>query len=304
MKNIVFTGILLSIMLNQQIAYGQQEPQFVQFKDNLLTYNPGYAGSRGMMNFTALYRKQWAGFRGAPESTSFFIHTPLKYESVGLGLSLVSDKAGPLSQSWINVDFSYALRFKKERRLAFGVKGGVNILNAGLTNLVATDLNDPDLSQNYTNLIKPNFGAGIHYSSKKFYIGASIPRILQLQNTGIINYRDNRHYYAMAGGYLTINRMLKYSPAVLLKITENAPFGFDITNSLIVYDKFWFGVNYKLEANVGVYIQYLFSNQLKVGYAYELETTALKSHSGGSHEVILSYDLNFLKKNITNPRYF
>jgi type IX secretion system PorP/SprF family membrane protein len=69
-------------------VFGQQEAQFTQFTDNQLFVNPAYAGSNGMLNATALHRQQWVGFNGGPQTSTFSFHSPLNYESVGLGLTL------------------------------------------------------------------------------------------------------------------------------------------------------------------------------------------------------------------------
>ena len=49
-------------------VYAQQESQFTQFMYNKLLINPAYAGSRGVPSVTAVYRSQWVGFEGAPQS--------------------------------------------------------------------------------------------------------------------------------------------------------------------------------------------------------------------------------------------
>ena len=56
----------LGIVLFGFNLHAQQEAQFTQFNDNTLFINPAYAGSREMLNFTAMHREQWVGFDGAP----------------------------------------------------------------------------------------------------------------------------------------------------------------------------------------------------------------------------------------------
>ena len=118
MKRIV---LIVTIILTGWISFGQQDAQFTQYMDNNLYVNPAYAGSRGMMNMTSIHREQWVGMDGAPRSTSFSLHSPLTYESLGLGLTVVNDQVGPISQTMIYGDFSYTLKFKKRMgKLSFG----------------------------------------------------------------------------------------------------------------------------------------------------------------------------------------
>jgi len=49
----------------------QQNPQYTQYMYNMSVVNPAYAGSKDAVSMGALYRKQWAGFDGAPETGTF-----------------------------------------------------------------------------------------------------------------------------------------------------------------------------------------------------------------------------------------
>ncbi len=287
-------------------SIAQQEPQFTQYMDNMQYYNPAYAGSREMMNITALHRQQWVGVNGAPMTTTLAMNTPLKYESLGVGLSLMNDKIGPTNATWINADLSYALRFKKHGgRLSFGVKAGLNLLNGDLSALSKQDGSDDMLNTRYQNELQPNIGAGIYYHSKQWFVGVSVPKIVQnVKDITSINYLDQRHYYLTLGGYIQASRMLKIRPSAMLKVTENAPFALDGSLAFIFYDKLWLGANYRLEESAGVFVQYQISNQFKIGYAFEMGTGKIRKYNAGTHEIMLSYDFLFKGKSLSSPRYF
>lgn len=297
---------IMAILLLSGWSFGQQEAQYTQYLDNMLYYNPAYAGSRDMLNFTALHRQQWVGIDGAPMTTSFSMHSPLRYQSLGLGFSLLNDKVGPTNSTWLNGDVSYSLRFKKHKgRLSFGVKGGLNILNGDLAGLIKQDNADATLNVRYKNELKPNVGFGIYYHSTQWFVGLSSPRLIQTRlDAGGLYYVDQRHYYLTVGGYINASRMLKIRPSVMFKMTEHAPFALDGSLAFIFYDKLWLGANYRLKESVGAIVQFQLSNQFKIGYAYDLTTTRLMKYNGGSHELLLSYDLLFKQKSINSPRYF
>lgn len=302
MKQVIY----LFIVLGALNASAQQEPQYTQYMDNMLYYNPAYAGSREMLNMTALHRQQWVGFNGAPVTTTFALHSPLRYESVGLGFSVMNDKIGPTNATWINGDVSYSLRFKKSKgRLSFGVKAGINLLNGDLVNLVKEDANDPTLNVRYKNELKPNIGAGIYYHSKQWFVGVATPKLIETEvQPGEVFYLDQRHYYLMAGGYINCSRMVKMRPSVMFKATQDAPFALDGTLAFIFYDRLWLGGNYRLKESAGAFVQYQISNQFKIGYAFDISTTKMVHYNFGSHELLLSYDMLFKKKSLTSPRYF
>ena len=116
MKKIKFILVLIvSTIVSLQI-HAQQDPQFTQYFDNALFVNPAYAGSTGMLSALTIHREQWVGFEGRPSSTTMSIHSPLSYESVGLGLTAVRDVIGPLSQTMFYGDFSYSLKLTQKSK--------------------------------------------------------------------------------------------------------------------------------------------------------------------------------------------
>ena len=115
MKRINYILLVIGVLSGIGTTFGQQDPHFTQYMDNTVYVNPAYAGSSGLMNITGLARFQWVGFKGAPMSQTLSFNTPLRYESVGLGLSIVNDKAGPLNQTLIYGDFSYTFKFSKSK---------------------------------------------------------------------------------------------------------------------------------------------------------------------------------------------
>lgn len=292
-------------------AFAQQEPQFTQYMDNLQYYNPAYSGSHDRMSITALHRQQWAGFKGAPMSTSLGLHTPLSYDNLGVGLSFINDRVGPTNDTWINADVSYSVKFKNHNgRLSFGVKGGVNMMNGDLVSLIKEDASDETLNVRYKNEVKFNVGAGIYYHSDQFFIGVAVPRILQdIKDVGDLTeiqekFSLQRHYYLMLGGYINAGRMLKIRPNAMVKITENAPIAIDAGLAFIFYDKFWLGANYRVQEAAGIFAQFQITPQFKAGYAFEYSTTRMGAHSFGTHELMLGFDLLFKNKSLATPRYF
>lgn len=296
--NVIFTLIGTTL-------YGQQDPHFTQYFDNTLFVNPAYAGSRGMLNITGIHREQWVGFDGRPRSSTLSIHSPLSYESIGLGITAVHDEVGPLKQTMIYGDFSYSLRFKKERKLSFGLKGGMNIVTIGTSSLQTTDANDPNLLQNVRNNILPNFGFGILYHSPRFFIGVSTPKILETSYDGTSSTKmERRHYFGIIGGVIKLNETLKLRPTAQLKLTENAPMSLDMSLAAIINERIWIGAMYRWDAAFGAFLQFQISPQFKVGLASDFGTQKIRSYNSGTFEIMLSYEFNFKKQGVRSPRYF
>lgn len=301
MKKIVIVMIMGFVWAS---SFAQQDPHFTQFFDNTLFINPAYAGSKDVLNITTIHREQWVGFDGRPVSTTLSVHSPLSYRSIGVGITYVNDNVGPLKQNLFYGDVSYSLRFRNKSKLAFGIKGGMNLINIGSASLNTTTEGDPNLLNNVRNLVNPNFGFGVYYHTPKWFIGASSPKLLQKSYDGSKTNLEKRHYFAHVGVVIRMNADWKLRPIAQVKLTEGAPLSLDISAAGIYRDKFYIGGLYRLDAAVGAFAQFQVSNQFKVGFATDFGTQKIRNYNYGTFEIMLSYDFVFKNSGVRSPRYF
>ena len=287
-------------------AFGQQEPHFTQYSDNMLFVNPAYAGSGGVFNLTDIHREQWVGFDGRPVSTTLSAHTPLTRESIGVGLTMVSDKTGPIKQTMFYGDYSYTIKVNRSGgKLSFGIKAGMNVISVATSGLQTTDSSDPNLIQNARNNINPNFGFGMYYHSPRFFIGGSSPKMIERSYDGIsASNIERRHFFGIAGGVIPLNRDWKLRPTTLVKFTSNSPVSIDASVAGIYKEKLWLGAMYRLNAAFGVFTQFQITPQFKLVIATDFGTQAIRNYNYGTYEVLVSYDFKFKKEGLRSPRFF
>lgn len=302
MKRVII--ILVGILSCVTKLSAQQDPHFTQFFDNTLFVNPAYAGSKDVLNVTGLHREQWVGFDGRPVSTTLSMHSPLSYRSIGLGITMVNDHNGPVDQTMFYGDFSYSLKFKNKSKLAFGVKGGMNLINIGSSALQATNQNDANLLRDVRNHVNPNFGFGIYYHTPVWFVGVSTPKLLEQSYDGSKTNLEKRHYFANIGGVITLNNVWKLRPMTQLKVTAGAPLSLDVSLAAIYRERFYIGGLYRLDAAVGAFVQYQITPQFKLGFATDFGTQAIRNYNYGTFELMASYDFVFKKTGVRSPRYF
>jgi type IX secretion system PorP/SprF family membrane protein len=303
MKKINLILVVLFAILTLQVK-AQQDPQFTQYFDNALFVNPAYAGSTGMLSALSIHREQWVGFEGRPSSTTLSIHSPLSYESVGLGLTAVRDVIGPLSQTMFYGDFSYSLKLTKKSKLALGLKAGLNLINSETSTLNTTEADDQNLMNNMRNRINPNFGFGMYYHSPRFFAGISTPKLIEQSIDGTSTNKEKRHYFAIIGAVIPVSKEWKIRPTSQVKATSGAPMSIDFSAAGIYYDKLWIGTMYRLNAAYGVFSQYQINPQFRIGLATDFSATQVRKYNYGTFEVMLSYDFRYNKQGIRSPRYF
>ena len=169
--------IILSVLLFAGVvSYAQQDSQFTQYMYNTINVNPAYAGSRGVMSVFALHRSQWVGLDGAPTTNAISINTPLNSSKLGLGVSIINDKIGPVHENTISADLSYNVPTSETFKLSFGLKATANLFDLDVSRLNPVD-DDPSL-HDYNNKFSPNIGAGLYLHSSKAYVGFSVPNFI------------------------------------------------------------------------------------------------------------------------------
>ncbi len=312
----------------------QQDPLYAAYMFNNLTYNPAYAGAQGHLSAGLLHRTQWWSIEGAPQTQSFFVHTPLKNERVGLGLNIVQDKIGV--DNSFNVYFSYAYRIPVGKgKLAIGLQGGLHNWRTEFSKLNLNETVDDVFAEDQISRWLPNFGAGIYFSNDYWYIGVSVPRILEesLRQEFINGQRSllYRHYYFGAGAAIPLDSKgnIVFKPSTLVKNTglfglsansENelsiqAPTEVELDFSLLFFKKIWLGAsartalaaltnNQTAYESVNFWSAYFFPMGLRIGTAFDFPLSQLNQVSGGSFELFMGYEFNFKTKRMVTPRYF
>lgn len=300
MKKII---VLLTIFSFTKLL-AQQAPQYSQFLSNGLTINPAYAGSKEILNLNALYRAQWANIEGFPSTQTIGIDGPA-FNNVGLGFHVVNDNAGAQHQLAFFGSYAYRLKISETRRLSFGVAAGASQFSVNSSKLIADVANDPLLLSSTESRLVPDAKAGIYYLTDKFYAGFSASDLLADLGTesSILLIQQQRHYFFTTGFLTTLNDKLELKPSFLLKENFRTPTNVDIHAFVLYNEKIGIGASYRtgvrlfsnalkdksLQLNDAVVLmtEFYVKNSFRVGYAYDITTTALRGSS--SHEISLSY---------------
>lgn len=310
MKKLFFVSLVTLVSFWDTNA--QQDPHYTQYMYNMNVINPAYAGSKENLSIGLLYRKQWVDIEDAPTTFTATGHSPVG-KNVGLGLSLITDKIGPVNETNIYGDFSYTLNLGGEHKLAMGIKAGATMHKVGLFDEVynnVPDPNDPAFSENI-NKTYLNIGSGLFYYTNKYYLAFSIPNMLRSNHLDLVRtgqqlkFGSEALHYFFTGGYVfQLNPNLKFKPFFMVKSAFNAPTSFDVSTNFLFFEKFEIGGTYRFEDSFGAMVNYKISDGLRIGYAYDHIVSDLKVATPSSHEVILLFDLNFPKKVSSSPRYF
>ena len=303
------SGLIFILIMTHTAVFSQQEAQFTQYMFNNLAINPAYAGLKGSICATGLVRQQWMGFKDmegmnvAPQTYLVSLDAPIRVLHGGAGLTIYNDKLG--YEDNIGVKLAYAYRFNiADGEMSAGVQ--VGFLNKSIDfskfkPLEADDLVLTSKSKESTMFI--DFAAGVFYKvPNQYYVGISASQLSQSsQEIGSLEQKLKTHFYLTGGYEYVIPGLpsLEILPSVLIK-TDGVSAQYDVTAMGRYNNKFWGGVNYRVQDAVSILLGMNYRN-LNFGYSYDITTSALgrKGRSSGSHEIMVGY---CFKIEIEKPR--
>ncbi|HMC97840.1 MAG TPA: type IX secretion system membrane protein PorP/SprF, partial [Flavobacteriales bacterium] len=230
-------GMVLALGLGTGL-FAQQDPQFTQYMFNLLALNPAYAGSAERVSVKALTRHQWVGFEGAPTTQTLTIHSPVWQESLGLGGTIMRDSHGPVTQYTFMADVAYRI-FMGDSKLAFGLKGGLSLLQGKYAELNPLQAGDQVFQANVNSKLDPQFGFGVMWYSDRYFLGLSAPKLLRTEffetdSLMFVSEKGQRPHYLLTGGYVfDLGTYHKFKPTFLLKAVHGAPLSFDLSANFL-----------------------------------------------------------------------
>ncbi len=152
-----------------------------------MVINPAYAGLNNNLNASLSYRTQWGGFEGNPTTINVNGHMSLVDNKVGAGILIVQDKIGNVTNTEFQAAGSYKLQLE-EMTFSFGMQAGVINFQSDNSQLNLADPRMMHFGQN-ENVSKPNIGAGAILKSERFFVGLSVPRLLNTSFTGSVRVR-------------------------------------------------------------------------------------------------------------------
>lgn len=303
---IVFIGISLLLQVK---THAQTEPMYSQYMFNMLNVNPAYAGSRGTTTASALFRKQWVEMPGSPQTTVISIDQASREGRVGLGLQLLDDKLGIERTTGVMASYAFRIPVSDQGVLSLGLRGGILNYRANFTEVNTFAPNDPTFNQN-VNGILPAAGAGVYYTTDKFYVGLSIPSLLETK----LNAREqadvksgtlkNMHLFYTMGMVMDLSDQVKLKPSMLIKRVNGAPVQFDFNTNVWLMDKIAFGASYRTKDAIVGLVEWQINDQLRFGYSYDHTISNLRPFSQATHELMLRFEIGSSRSSFVSPRYF
>ncbi len=315
--------IMLSLALCQTLN-AQLEPKATHFVYNQLYYNPATAGQFGASMIQGMYRAQWVGLEGAPTTGFCSWQKRMLGDRVGLGANLMYNEIGIHKRIQGDMAYSYITPLLNGL-FSGGLQASFRYVQQNWADerLRASQslVLDQAIPAAMSSKLIPNFGFGAYFEQINYYIGFSIPRLVEnsidFAEFGTVLSREPRHIYCSGGFIHRANSNLAISYHFLGNYALSQPFDFDINTTLHWNEKLHTGVSYRFggdQRNIGdainAIVGFQASKKILISAGYDFTLSKLKAYSGGSVELAVRYYLgenqqlfgSGVRQNIDDPR--
>lgn len=270
------------------------------------TLNPAFSGFRDAISASTLYRSRLYGEEG-PLDMQLNVHSPVGNSKVALG-AIVAYNNTPPDRNKYSLMTTYAYRlYLGTGRLSFGLSAGLYGVNSDLSSILIRDPGDPSFPDDIYQRWFPQFAAGVLYYTDDFFVGLSVPELMAQPGPGeplSANPRDYR--MILSGAYLfDFSTAFRLKPSVIVDYSRASTSFKASLNVGLLDSRVFIGGAYDYPDYAIALLNFQINNQWLIGYAYTIGTGEVRSALGGSHEVVLRWELRPVIQTIPDdPFYF
>lgn len=289
------SALLLRFCVPEILA--QQIPLYSQYFYNQFIYNPAQAGLAGAPQLYFIYRKQWIGFEGSPETRALTLDIPLLQNKVGIGTYLFSDATNIFRKNGGYFSYAYHLRIRQRHLISLGISAGLQENRIDFSKVFVKDHQDILITNNAQRAVTADGAVGVHYQFNGLNLGVSVPQLV----TGRLKYIDTdqdmgfrlaRHYLATASYQFKIAReKFSITPLVIFRTSEVFAFQIDAGLNMTYKDRVWWGAMYRYNSALALAVGFRAHERILLSYCYDMLLNNLANYTSGSHEVMLGITL-------------
>lgn len=286
------------------LGFAQQDPLYGQYLFNPQLINPAYVGINNNLNAMVGYRTQWTGFEGHPETFYASANASVLHNKAGVGLLLMNDQIGNISNTEANLSFAYKLNLN-QATLSYGMQAGFQRYSTSYADLNIYDAGDNAFLGGESGS-RINIGAGAVLTGEQYFIGFSVPRLLPttFKNGGQEFELYNRHYY-LTGAYLFyLSDRLRFKPTALLRGVADAPANIDAGLNFNLDNNYTAGIFTRNLNTYGFLLQARIADQYKLGYIFEVPSKNSVGSNFTTHEISLGVVLSVFDYHEESPGNF
>lgn len=282
----------------------QNEVQFSHFIQAGTFVNPALCGAKDGLNISLISRNQWVGFDNPPSTQLLNIEKQFEFLSSGMGLSLLNDRLGNESQTWFKFNYSYHLKPTHFLNINGGVTFGLISLEYNAATLIYENFDPAGIYTSFSTFL-PHIGSGVAVFYKSVNAGFSFSKTFD-NSKDEWNMNLPHNYFAFFDYHLKVLPNLGFIPSIYWQKTPYiTSYIFGIQT--IALNKIYAGLFYRKQESYNIQLGYSITQNVNIGYGYDLSFGELTLYHSGSHEIYIGININPNAKEYfyhKSPRFF
>lgn len=290
-------GILTSIIfvVLAKICMAQQLPQYTQWSYHQFAINPAHAGIKTCIDIHSLYRMQWLGFSGAPNSGFLSVGVPIdskrpKYLSArhGTGFKFETDKLGGFNFNRLNFAYALHLNFNRDNRLSLGLYAGGVQMSYDPSNSTTIE---PDPSvMNQANFLAPDASFGSWFNAENYYFGFMLRNLVPWKWRNIGDQSKYRFHSAFNAGYrFVLAEKFSILPCAIIRVPPKGPISTDLNLHFDYRNIIGLGVGYRNTDAIMFFLNLKIKSQFSVTYSFDYTLSSIQIGAKNTHELSLRF---------------
>ena len=290
--------------------------------------NPAFSGVENFGDLKMSYRYQWGGFGDySPTYVNLSYNTrlkhplDLKYNTMrmsnpaivapenlprrkriihGLGMNVFHSRVGVINTMGGALGYAFNYPVSKTFRFSMGVASFIENRTIRLSDIT---FNEPDPFYNHlltgaTSQVDLSLRGGVLLYSKGFYLGVSYLSIMNKPIQASELALEEPFYRAslQTGFAFRTTPAVAFRPSILAYLLMDDSYIIDYNMKVYLQDKGWMGLTYRDSGTGIVMLGLNVSAAVSAAYSYEVGFGGFQPFGGSSHELVVGFRINNLKK--------
>ncbi|HEV7232112.1 MAG TPA: PorP/SprF family type IX secretion system membrane protein [Bacteroidia bacterium] len=274
----------------------QQNSTFDHYLTQPYFLNPAAAGMNGTTAFFD-YRRQWAGFTGAPETQLLTVDGPIQRDKFGLGLIVANDQANIVGSTSANATFAYRAKFSEEHFLRMGVSAGLSQNRILFDKVIAEDPSELQVFKSNQSGTSFDASAGLVYEYHKLTVGLAASHLFAEKTLYENNFAANKLSYQNIPHYL-LNAQYRFDlnksnyaimPSFQMRAGQGLTPMLEAGVTGFYKNDAWVTLRYAYQTGYTFILGGVIAKNIIAGYAYTISATSLGAYNNGTHDIIIGF---------------
>lgn len=286
---------VLTLGIHARVA-GQTDVPLSHYVTRIYSINPATAGLSDQLAVQMTGIQQIAGVNDGPISSTLTVNSPVYNSQMAWGIGTMIDKFGPTTNLQLHLNYSHLVKISDFSLLSLGVRACLDNYQVKFSDISLENPNDPLFDSNIEGAFQPNFGFGSYFYTNDYFVGISMPRMLQSafrSDGGGVFQNRSRPIFITGGYYFDVSKKVTILTSFLSRTSQDEPSISDVSIQLYYGSVLSAGIGFRFQRALVFLLGADFGATWKLAYAYDHNIGDIANVKVGKHELTLQYNYTY-----------